>query len=134
MKGVQSDVAAKAIKRSCLNMIDRREKEKAKAEKKKAENPEFPLSSKQRGKLSGSGAPNYTLWTDSIYNGNTDIEIISITLAVTINGDTRLYREYISYGLSPLSTGPVQSTIPRVPDDMTHSWYIESAMGRKISP
>ena len=84
MKGVQSDVAAKAIKRSCLNMIDRREKEKAKAEKKKAENPEFPLSSKQRGKLSGSGAPNYTLWTGSIYNGNTDIEIISITLAVTI--------------------------------------------------
>ena len=101
MKGVTSDLAARAICDSCLKQFPKKKSWEVKS-----------LSDEQIKKLSIGQAAfsnNQNRFTGDLYNGNTDINICDITvnLTTTINGK-KVQRAYVGDFYTPFP-GPLET-------------------------
>ena len=123
MKGVTSDLAAKAIIRSCRERFPERGKKKPASR---------PLSYEELAKLSGRAGLEFAdYYKGNIYNGNSNLTVSEITLSVTTReGGKEVTREYMhSFDIPPLKTDSFTFKIIIGDKDAPHSWDIVAAKG-----
>lgn len=123
MDGVTSDKAALLITRSC-----RKKFPKGSAERKRARD----LSFLELVNLTGRAGLDYgSYYSGSIYNGNKNITITSVTIRITgksgKKSNTREYTDEVS--IPPLSTADFGMNIIRGDKGTDYSWGIVSARG-----
>ena len=124
MKGVTSDLAAKAIILSCRERFP-------KTKRKTPSGLELDLV--ELAKLDGRAGLRYAnKFGGTIYNGNPGLTIVelSITISTEIIG-TPISRVYVvDVHIRPMSTGDFEFDILVVSDkDADYPWYISGAMG-----
>jgi hypothetical protein len=126
MKGVTSDVAARAVIQSCKNRFPNTPK---------ATYPSRSLSSDELSNLHGTAGPSSGLgggnYRVSIYNGNEAITIIRLEIWITtrINGFqiTRRYAKDVK--MLPLSTSSAFFDVTLGDEGSVYSWGIANAQG-----
>ena len=125
MKGVTSDLAAKAIIASCRKQFS--------AEK--LAGGSRALSGPEKALLTGTGGQSYGYFKVNIYNGNPNVTITELTIGLRPKGvegaQFRLYRETVSYPgpLGPLKRREILIDYESVDGAKGYDWYIESAKG-----
>ncbi|HKQ34473.1 MAG TPA: hypothetical protein VJT11_04120 [Nitrospiraceae bacterium] len=132
MKGVSSEVAARAIMQSCRERFSGRVKNKPASR---------PLSDEELRKLTGraeleeanhSKAINFKA---KIYNGNQNLTISEITLSITTTQKgEKAIRQYAadmqySSDIPPLKTGSISAEIITGDKNTEYSWDIIGARG-----
>jgi hypothetical protein len=123
MRGVTSDLAAKAIILSC------RERFPARGKKKPASRP---LSYEELTRLSGRAGLEFAdYYTGNIYNGNPNLTVSEITLSITTREEGKeVTREYMhSFDIPPLKTDSFTFQIIIGDKDSPNSWGIVAAKG-----
>ena len=127
IKGVTSDVAAQLIRQSCQKKFPRKT-----PEDKSVELPNSALE-KIEGK---AGTSSIGYFEGSLFNGNTDWHITSLTVRI-VDNKTKQYRDYetsvnqglYSSSLPPLARGEFSFKPYEMPKD--NSWTILSGRGYK---
>lgn len=127
MKGVTSDLAAKAIISSCRGRFPEREKKKPTSR---------PLKDEELRKLDGRAGLSYSnVYEGEIYNGNLNLTISEVTLAIiTTENGKYVSRNYVvnlkgESGISPLKTGSFFTSIMLGDENSDRSWSIVEAKG-----
>lgn len=130
LKYVKEDMnerAVNAVVSSCRNTFPENEEK---------ENPNVSvrsLTSEELEKLTGRAGYEYGTYDGSIYNGNDEITVTEVEIAVrtTSEGEqvTRTYRDNDVY-IKPKSTGSFSFSIISGDQDADYSWSITAAKGR----
>jgi len=126
MKGVTSDLAAKLVRRSCIEKFPKKERHT------------IELSDQILKKIDGkAGIRQYGDFEGQIFNGNENWTITSLTIRI-VDNTTRNHRDYktavtqagyVSSPLPPLSKGSFKIKPYDIPED--RSWFILNGRGYK---
>ena len=123
MRGVNSDLAARAIAKSC----------REKFPKKKPQDFELPVSALRR--LTGHGGMGYSGFSGNIYNGNSDWSVTQVTIMLMAKGkekDAEAFlnaKEYsVDVSVSPLTSSSFIFSADG-PTSEEYSWNIVKARG-----
>ena len=123
MKGVTSDIAARAIILSCRNRFPVRDKKKPASRS---------LTNMELRNLTGRAGLEYAnVYEGDLYNGNQNLTISELTLSITTteNGKdvTRQYLDEVD--IPPLKTGSIKFDIIVGDKEAKYSWGIVGAKG-----
>ena len=123
MRGVNNDIAAAQIRRSCRARFPEKLERKKYGKK---------LSLAQIGNLTGRAGLSFgNYYSGNIYNGNDDITVteIAILIKTTINGEEvgRIYKDEV--GIPPRTTANFSFDIIVGDKDAVYSWSIVGAKG-----
>ena len=124
MKGVTSDLAARAIMRSC--------REKFPAEKRE-ERATRELSNLELNKLTGRGGQSSFVdyFRGDIYNGNANVTVTQVLISVTtLIGGKLVSQTYLNdVDIKPLKTADLFFKIVAGDKNAPYSWAIVGARG-----
>jgi hypothetical protein len=127
MKGVTSDLAARAIIGSCRDRFPEKEKRKPASR---------PLTHEELSKLDGRAGLAYSnVYKGEIYNGNSNLSISEVTVAITTTENGKeVSRNYIvnlegGSRIPPLKTGSFFIFIILGDEKSDRSWGIVEAKG-----
>ena len=125
MKGVTSDVAARAIIKSCRKRFPKKQKKCP---------PSRDLSNEQLSKITGRAGLSFgNYYAGDLYNGNRDFTITEISVNVTTKiGGKKVQSEYLdNVHIPPLTSGDFGFKIIVGDKDADYSWGIVEAKGYK---
>lgn len=135
MRGVTSDVAARAIIISCRKQFPEQDEKRSRElnhEKLALLTGEGELDGGLVSPITGKIVPNTHRWFKGyVYNGNFDTVVTEVTISLTPKGlekaEYRLYRFSIS--LTPLSRSDFKFELVNIDGANGYSWVISSAKG-----
>ena len=123
MKGVNSDLAARAIAKSC----------REKFPKKKIQDSELPVAALSR--LTGHGGMGYSGFSGNIYNGNSDWSVTQVTIMLVAKGKEKSAEEFLNakeynvdVSVAPLTSSSLFFSADG-PTSEEYSWNIVKARG-----
>lgn len=123
MKGVTSDIAARALILSCRERFPVRDKKKPASR---------PLTNMELSNLTGRAGLEYAnVYKGNIYNGNQNVTLSEVTLSITTTQKGKeVTRQYLDdVDIPPLKTGLISFNIIVGDTKAEYSWGIVGAKG-----
>lgn len=127
MRGVSSDVAARAIIESCRNLYPETTQEAVPLDTAAARS----LTADELGRLKGRAKVFGSTYRVTIENGNPDLTLTEVTIAVWDDSDLGATRAEYSEAaqIAPLASAMVKYTVHYRGDDTGWNWDIVAARG-----
>jgi hypothetical protein len=123
MKGVTSDIAARAIILSCRERFPGKDKKRPASR---------PLTNVELSKLTGRAGLEYdNAYKGDIYNGNQNLTISELTLSITTTQEGKdVTRQYLGdVDIPPLKTGSIRFDIILGDQKADYTWGIVGGKG-----